>query len=269
LGPKKFSKVLTREDRANLDASLAKIRKGLDVTPAEGVRFAEIRPLIGGQLSIGKLMSAGVRGDFSKVWCTPEERARLSELSKRLEQAENYLKSLLRRLGVSANLEDPEEFWIQLWAEVRSVDFTDEEFFQLSVHELGARLEVKARELNPTGRQAWDPGLAATPLQGIAERAKADPAPDVEKSGSGTESRKAERKKLRDDYQSECKRHGVNVTDEMIAKAANPTTANNKGWSSRSNIQKWLACHPKYEGKPDQRIRNVFLKKPHLSNPQV
>lgn len=69
---------------------------------------------------------------------------------------------------------------------------------------------------------------------------------------------KAERTKLRDDYRAECKRAGVRVTDEMIAKAANPR------WNSRSNIQKWRSCDAKYEGGPDRKIREVFRKKPHL-----
>jgi len=70
--------------------------------------------------------------------------------------------------------------------------------------------------------------------------------------------RKAERKKLRDDYKAECKRSGVRVTDEMIAEAANTR------WHSRANIQKWLACHPKYDGEPDRKIRKIFRDKPHV-----
>jgi hypothetical protein len=69
---------------------------------------------------------------------------------------------------------------------------------------------------------------------------------------------KAERKRLRDDYKAECKKRGVKVTDAMIAQAAN------KKWSDRSNIQKWLALDPQYDGKPDRMIRKVFADKPHL-----
>jgi hypothetical protein len=78
------------------------------------------------------------------------------------------------------------------------------------------------------------------------------------------EARKAERNKLRDDYKAESKRAGVIVTDEMIAKAANPPKGKNRGWTSRTHIHKWMACHPKYDGRNDQLIRAVFLNKPHL-----
>jgi hypothetical protein len=67
------------------------------------------------------------------------------------------------------------------------------------------------------------------------------------------------RRELREAYRFECKRAGVRVTDEMIAQAANSK------WTSRANIQKWLACDPKYNGRSDDMIRAVFLKKPHLS----
>jgi hypothetical protein len=75
---------------------------------------------------------------------------------------------------------------------------------------------------------------------------------------------RAERRKLRDDYKAECKRAGLLVTDEMIAKSANPSTSTNKGWNSRFQVQKWLACDPAYEGRADAIIRKVFLEKPHL-----
>jgi hypothetical protein len=73
------------------------------------------------------------------------------------------------------------------------------------------------------------------------------------------ESKKRERKKLRDDYIAECRLAGVKVTNEMIATAANPR------WHSRSQIQKWLACHPDYEGVSDRLIRRSLTNKPHLS----
>jgi len=70
------------------------------------------------------------------------------------------------------------------------------------------------------------------------------------------EAKKAERKAARDAYKAECKAAGVKVTDEMIARAGR--------WTSRTQIQKWLACDPRYDGAPDQLIRGVFSKKPHL-----
>jgi len=74
------------------------------------------------------------------------------------------------------------------------------------------------------------------------------------------EARKAERKAARDAYKAECKAAGVTVTDEMIARAANPN------WTSRTQVQKWLQCHPDYEGEPDRLIRLVFSKKPHITS---
>lgn len=74
----------------------------------------------------------------------------------------------------------------------------------------------------------------------------------------GTEEIKAQRKRLRDEYKAECKKHGIKVTDEMIAHAANSS------WNTRDPVQKWLACHPNYE-QTGHRIREVFRKKPHLS----
>jgi hypothetical protein len=75
--------------------------------------------------------------------------------------------------------------------------------------------------------------------------------------------------KLRDDYKAECKRAGVRVTDEMIAQAAKPPRGKNRGWTSRSHITKWLACHPNYEGTNDRLIRAVFLDKPHLQQSSI
>jgi hypothetical protein len=88
-----------------------------------------------------------------------------------------------------------------------------------------------------------------------------------ELAAPGVEGREA-RKVLRDAYKAECKKAGVKVTDEMIAKTANPHTATNLGWTSRANIQKWLACHPKYDGRPDRMIRKVFSERPHLPKAQ-
>jgi hypothetical protein len=96
------------------------------------------------------------------------------------------------------------------------------------------------------------------------ERAQPEPCAPMTPGGVGPNinGRKAERKKLRDDYKAECKQSGVKVTDEMIAEAANPR------WHSRANIQKWLACDPKYDGVPDGKIRKVFRDKPHLPKNQ-
>ncbi len=92
----------------------------------------------------------------------------------------------------------------------------------------------------------------------ITIEAPAPAAAEVAEPERDIESRKAERRKLCDDYKAECRRPGVKVTDEMIARAASPD------WHTRAQVQKWLACHPEYDGEPDRLIRKVFREKPHL-----
>ena len=69
---------------------------------------------------------------------------------------------------------------------------------------------------------------------------------------------KSERRALRDAYKGECRKHGVQVTDAMIAEVASGN------WHGRTAIQKWLGCDPRYDGEPDRLIRNVFARKPHI-----
>jgi hypothetical protein len=96
------------------------------------------------------------------------------------------------------------------------------------------------------------------------EPAQSEPAVEVETEGLSDIERKAERRRARDGYRDECKRAGVTVTDEMIAKAASPPTATKRGWRTRYPIQKWLQLDPRYDGEPDRLIRKVFRDKPHL-----
>ena len=53
---------------------------------------------------------------------------------------------------------------------------------------------------------------------------------------------KSERRALRDAYKGECRKHGVQVTDAMIAEVASGN------WHGRTAIQKWLGCDPRYDG---------------------
>jgi hypothetical protein len=102
---------------------------------------------------------------------------------------------------------------------------------------------------SPTPERAGQPEISPAPTAD----SKSAP-PTIER-----ESEKAERKRLRDKYKAECRAVGVKVTDEMIAKAANPK------WTSRTNIQKWLGCDPKYSGEANRLIRKVLIDtKPHL-----
>jgi hypothetical protein len=82
---------------------------------------------------------------------SPEDRASIersmAECSAILVRSVKYQKGLLRRLGVRTDLEDTEEFWIQLRAVAHHVGFSFEEFWHLTPREICASLELKATEL--------------------------------------------------------------------------------------------------------------------------
>ncbi|MGA2184767.1 MAG: hypothetical protein ABSH47_17240 [Bryobacteraceae bacterium] len=107
--------------------------------------------------------------------------------------------------------------------------------------------------------------IGNTPTK-VAEAASAQPSPGPEpppaainaETGFPRPDKAAERRRLRGDYKAECKARGVRVTDSMIAEAASTR------WHSRTQVQKWLQCDPKYEGIPDRLIRAVFVNKPHI-----
>jgi hypothetical protein len=106
-------------------------------------------------------------------------------------------------------------------------------------------------------------GMMAQPKQ-PASTAKGGAEAVAEQTGSevpvvtGAANGGKERRALRDAYRSECKQHGVRVTDVMIAEAASSK------WHGRTAIQKWLACDQRYDGEPDRLIRSVFARKPHI-----
>jgi len=156
---------LTREDRARLDASLAKIRNPLDFTPEDRARFTEVSKILG-PINIGMLMTLAARD--VKLLLTPEDRVQYAETGKLLEQLDEYQKDLLRRLGVRANLEDRGEFEIQLWAAARHAGFSDEEFWRTPARELDAVLEFKAWELRLT--RGTDPSPEAHPSRSEPKR---------------------------------------------------------------------------------------------------
>lgn len=66
-----------------------------------------------------------------------------------------------------------------------------------------------------------------------------------------------ERREMLRAYKEECRRNGVKVTDDMIAKAARPT------WNDRTPIQRWVRNYRTSAG-DDVAIRKVLQKKPHL-----
>jgi hypothetical protein len=141
---------------------------------------------------------------------------------------------------------------------------------------LAADTAAEARVAEPehnsaTTRERQSPSHQATSEspEAILESGVAGgtPTPDADRPANEVpgyvddiEKRKAERRRLRDDYKAECRRKGLKVTDEMIAEAACKT------WHSRFQVQKWLACDSDYDGEPDRLIRKVFADKPHLQS---
>jgi hypothetical protein len=63
---------------------------------------------------------------------------------------------------------------------------------------------------------------------------------------------RVERKRLRDEYRAECKRSGEHTTHEIIAKGSD------KRWKSRTQVDKWLDCDPRYDGEADRKIRGFL-----------
>jgi len=79
---------------------------------------------------------------------------KLSEISAAIEMAiardfvsPEEQKAQLRRIGCSADLDNPVEFWRWLWANAHNAGFTDAEFWKLSPRDLYAVLELKAAEI--------------------------------------------------------------------------------------------------------------------------
>jgi hypothetical protein len=72
----------------------------------------------------------------------------MAECSAILVRSAKYQKGLLRRLGVRTDLDDFEEFWLQMRAAAHHVGFSFKEFWQLTPREICASLELKARELD-------------------------------------------------------------------------------------------------------------------------
>jgi hypothetical protein len=83
-----------------------------------------------------------------KAQQSPQDQARLLELSKTAEASVEYMKDVLWRLGVRTTLEDNHDLWLQIWAAARYVGFSDEEFWRLTPRKLFAVLELKATELD-------------------------------------------------------------------------------------------------------------------------
>jgi len=128
------------------------------------------------------------------------------------------------------------------------------------------RLAENNATATPSEVQVLDGDSGVTPkpagdsdeiAMGRAHEPPSAPADELSRSPTTAEIRE-KRRVLRDNYKSECKQHGVIVTDAMIAEAANAR------WHGRTTTQKWLACDPRYDGEPDRLIRSVFTRKHHI-----
>ncbi len=69
-----------------------------------------------------------------------------------------------------------------------------------------------------------------------------------------------DRKLLLEAYKNECKLAGIRVTDEMIARAANPR------WNERTPVKRWKSYIPSCTAADDAMIRRVLKEKPHLQS---
>lgn len=98
---------------------------------------------------------------------SPEEREHIAmtlrELGRSMEETTKYEHSLLRRLGVNANLDDSEEYYLRLWSAGRHMGLSTDEFWRLTPREFCALLDLKVREFEL---------LAGT--NELAEKPKAD-----------------------------------------------------------------------------------------------
>jgi hypothetical protein len=67
-----------------------------------------------------------------------------------------------------------------------------------------------------------------------------------------------ERTELLKTYKTECRRRGIKITDEMIAKAASDS------WHDRTPVARWKRNDPRCKRSDDLKIRMVLRNKPHL-----
>ena len=84
--------------------------------------------------------------------------------------------------------------------------------------------------------------------------------PSPSPAGESEDPIAVERAALLRAYRAECSaRRGIRITDEMIAKAANPGR-----WNERTPVQRWKRNDSRCTPADDVKIRAMLKKKPHL-----
>jgi hypothetical protein len=164
----------------------------------------------------------------------------------RLEQSYNYQKGLLRHLGVRANLENDEEFWLQLWAAGRYLGFSEAEFWQMTPRELCAVIELKLAERDHLCRQY--------PESGLSVKSESPLSASVPRTARGG---KTDRRAEVDAYILEVQQKtGKRITRTDIWKYAR--------YRSRTEFERWERRSPRATRAADGKFRAILSEKPHL-----
>jgi hypothetical protein len=101
------------------------------------------------------------------------------------EESIRYQKDLLRRLGVKANLQDTEEFYVQMIAAAKLVGVSDEQFWNSTPRELCAVLELKATEFELLRRWAPEATRRSTTVSSEVEPSEPKSRPVVRAGSRG------------------------------------------------------------------------------------
>jgi hypothetical protein len=175
--------------------------------------------------------------DESKVAEFRSKRARLrseNELKKRLTEV-RAINRAVRDLVVDSPTQ-------QAFLDTFGREIGPADYLKLGLLDEGAAVEADLSSTDMVG--AWEPsGIGPTSMDGLAVK--------------GTDPVAAERKALLEAYKSEGLRHGVRITDKMIAEAAC------RSWHERTPVQRWKRNDSRSTTADDAKIRAVLKKKSH------
>ena len=199
-----------------------------------------------------------------RCWQFHAGTIRASSLLAHLFKASRELESCLLRAMGELSTADVYNFWtsLQVHQHLRGMDGAIGDLYSETTN-TPLDKDLIIRWIGSYAAQ-FRPSLpASTPLADSEQVHVEDSLSD-----NDIEKCKAARKKLRDAYKAACKRLGRRVNHETIAHSVNGL------WHSRTQIDKWLQCDPRYNGEPDRLIRQFLtreiqrlsetpLKKPH------